>query len=59
MLEFNDVDTTHTDNEIKDISMKRQLTFQELKMNSIGSVSKFQRVFLNYFRLCLARIMCF
>ena len=39
VLQFNDADTIHTDNEVKDISFKRQLTLQELTLNSIGTVS--------------------
>ena len=39
VLQFNDADTIYTDNEVKDISMKKQLTLQELTFNSIGTVS--------------------
>ena len=41
VLEFdnNNVEFDHTDDEIKDISLKRQLTLQQLKIESIGSVS--------------------
>ena len=48
VLEFleDDIDTSHTNNEVKDISLKRQLTLQELKAESIGSVSKFLLIFI-------------
>ena len=46
VLEFNDADATHTDNEVKDISMRWQLTLQELKIKSIGSVSNHRLAFI-------------